>query len=267
MGEPAPLPIEIVRIGIVGIGGRMGREIVAVAARDPAVAVVGGTVRRERPGLPDGIAIHTELAPLLAAHRAAHRPGIDVLIDFSTPDATMEAATQAADSGVPLVIGTTGLTNDQLALLRATSSRVAIHYARNMSHGVGMLQRLLPEIARALAGYDVEVIEAHHRHKTDAPSGTALALTDAILAGLAGDGQAHPLVLGREGHAPRQPGEIGIHALRGGGNSGEHQVIFASDEEEIRISHRAFNRGVFAAGAIRAAKALVGRPPGWYGSG
>lgn len=254
---------EPLQIGIVGIGGRMGRELVAVAARDPAVTVAGGTVRRAQPGLPEGIAIHTnpgvDLAPLLEL--------IDVLIDFSTPEATIAAATKAADASVPLVIGTTGLTDIQLSLLRATSERVPVHYARNMSHGVGVLQRLLPEIARALAGYDIEVIEAHHRHKTDAPSGTALALTDAILTGLADDGLAHLLVPGREGHAPRQPGEIGIHAVRGGGNSGEHQVIFASDEEEIRIGHRAFSRAVFAAGAIRAAKALVGKPPGWYGSG
>ncbi len=254
MNESAPL-----RIGIVGIGGRMGRELIAVAARDPAVTVPGGTVRRAPSGLPEGIAVQTDLVPLL--------PEVDVLIDFSTPEVTVEAATRAAAHGVPLVIGTTGLNDTQMAVLRTASERVPIHYARNMSHGVAVLQRLLPEIARALAGYDIEVIETHHRHKQDAPSGTALALTGAILAGLAGDGQAHPLVPGREGHAPRQPGEIGIHAVRGGGNTGEHHVIFASDEEEITIGHRAFSRAVFAAGAIRAAKALVGKPPGWYGSG
>ena len=254
MTEPAPL-----RIGIAGIGGRMGRELVAAAARDPAVTVAGGTVRRHRSDLPEGIAIHTDLAPLLS--------GIDVLIDFSTPEATISAATAAVEHGVPLVIGTTGLNQAQLAVLHAASERVPLHYARNMSHGVAVLQRLLPEIARALAGYDIEVIETHHRHKQDAPSGTALALADAILAGLSGDGQAHPLVPGRDGHAPRQPGEIGIHAVRGGGNTGEHRVLFASDEEEITIGHRAFSRAVFAAGAIRAAKALVGQAPGWYGSG
>ncbi len=252
MEEPPPL-----RIGIVGIGGRMGRELVAVAARDPAVTVTGGTVRRQRPDLPDGISTHTDLGPLF--------PGIDVLIDFSTPEATLAAANGAAEHGVPLVVGTTGLTDAQMAVLRATAARVPVHYARNMSHGVAVLQGLLPEIARALAGYDIEVIEAHHRHKADAPSGTALAFVDAILTGLGGDGRTHPIVPGREGHAPRQPGEIGIHAVRGGGNSGEHQVIFASDEEEIRIGHRAFSRAVFAAGAIRAAKAIVGKPPGWYG--
>ena len=247
------------RIGIAGIGGRMGRELVAVAARDPTVTIAGGTVRRPPSGLPDGIAIHTDPGPVLEA--------IDVLIDFSTPEATISAATAAVEHGVPLVIGTTGLNQAQLAVLQSASERVPLHYARNMSHGVAVLQRLLPEIARALAGYDIEVIETHHRHKQDAPSGTALALADAILAGLNGDGQVHPLVPGRDGHAPRQPGEIGIHAVRGGGNTGEHRVLFASDEEEITIGHRAFSRAVFAAGAIRAAKALVGKPPGWYGSG
>nr|MBA3275442.1 4-hydroxy-tetrahydrodipicolinate reductase [Chloroflexia bacterium] len=188
----------------------------------------------------------------------------DVLIDFSTPASSVAAASAAAGAGRPIVIGTTGLDADQMALLRDASERTPVWYARNMSTGVSLLQRLLPEIARALAGYDIEVIEAHHRHKADAPSGTALMLAEAILAGLPDNGE-HPFVHGREGQAPRQPGEIGIHAVRGGGNSGEHTVLFASDEEEIQISHRAYSRHAFAAGAIRAARAIHGQPPDWYG--
>jgi 4-hydroxy-tetrahydrodipicolinate reductase len=161
-------------------------------------------------------------------------------------------------------VGTTGLDASQVAALRAAADTIPVWYARNMSTGVSFLQRILPEVARAFAGYDIEVIEAHHRHKVDAPSGTALMLAEAILAGL-GERGAHPFVHGREGHAPRQPGEIGVHAIRGGGNSGEHTVIFASDEEEVRISHRAYSRSAFAAGAIRAARAIHSQPPGWYG--
>ena len=251
------------RLGIVGIEGRMGREIAATAECDPEVRVIGGTVRPERVDVPSralaGVTIHESLAALL--------PLIDVVIDFSAPASSVETARQAAEAGVPAVIGTTGLTSEQMALLRAASERIPLWYARNMSTGIGALLRCLPEIARALEGYDIELIEAHHRHKVDAPSGTALALAEAILAGLAGEGTPHPFVHGRAGQSPRQPGEIGIHSVRGGGNAGEHEVIFASGEEEIRISHRAYNRGTFAGGAIRVAKRIATLPPGWHGPG
>lgn len=241
MAGPTPL-----RLGLIGIGGRMGQEIVALAEADPLVGIVGGIGRDNAPDLP------------------ALARDSDVLIDFSTPESSITAASAAAEAGRPIVIGTTGLDAHQLVLLRDASGRVPVWYARNMSTGVSLLQRLLPEIARALDGYDIELIEAHHRHKIDAPSGTALMLAEAILTGLS-DAHEHPLVHGREGHAPRQPGEVGVHAIRGGGNSGEHTVLFASDEEEIRISHRAYSRRAFAAGAIRVAKAVHGQAPGWYG--
>ena len=211
------------RLGLIGISGRMGQEIVALASTDPSVVVIGGIGRSTGAGLADLARIS------------------DVLVDFSTPEGSVAAASAAAEAGCPLVVGTTGLDPEQVALLRTTADRIPVWYARNMSTGVSLLQRILPEIARALDGYDIELIEAHHRHKVDAPSGTALMLTEAILAGLRDDVE-HPYIHGREGHAPRQPGEIGVHAVRGGGNSGEHTVIFASDEEEIRISHRAYNR-------------------------
>jgi 4-hydroxy-tetrahydrodipicolinate reductase len=235
-----------IRLGLVGINGRMGQEIVALASADPSVVVIGGIGAKTTGELPELTTI------------------CDVLVDFSAPGGSVAAALAATESRRPLVVGTTGLDDAQVALLRTTSARVPIWYARNMSTGVSLLQRILPEIAHILDGYDIELIEAHHRHKVDAPSGTALMLAEAILAGLRDDVE-HPLVHGREGYSPRQPGEIGIHAVRGGGNAGEHTVVFASDEEEIRISHRAYNRRAFAAGAIRAAKAIHGQPPGWYG--
>lgn len=258
---PDRLPL---RLGIVGIAGRMGREIVAAAANDPGVRVIGGSVRPGGAvlpeGAPPGIATHTALADLL--------PLVDVVIDFSTPASSVETARLAATMEIPVVIGTTGLDPEQMTSVRAMSARIPVLYAPNMSTGIGALLRILPEIARTLDGYDIELIEAHHRHKIDAPSGTALALAEAILASgaqRADPERAHPFVHGREGRSPRQPGEIGMHAVRGGGNSGEHEVIFASETEEIRVSHRAYNRGAFAAGAIRAAKQIVGQPPGWYG--
>jgi 4-hydroxy-tetrahydrodipicolinate reductase len=201
---------------------------------------------------------------------------IDVLVDFSTPDGTLAAVMAASRAGIPLVTGTTGLPPDLVERLRQASTTIPVWYARNMSTGVSLLQRILPDIARALAGYDIELTEMHHRHKVDAPSGTALMLVEAIERGLAGEqgregsSQARNdsvagRVYGREGYAPRQPGEIGIHAIRGGGNAGEHTIVFASDEEEIRITHRAYSRSAFAAGAIRAAKAIHDQPAGWYG--
>lgn len=264
-----------VRIGIVGIAGRMGRELVALATSDPAVTVVGGTVRPttcmpstkfvissdvEKSLLKgtssiNGIPVFTNLTDLL--------PDVDVLIDFSTPESSVATARHAAGAGIPIVVGTTGLTSEQLDVLREASSRIPVYYARNTAHGVNALQQLLPLIARALTGYDIEIVEMHHQHKKDAPSGTALALAEAITAGLETSEPQH--MYGREGYAPRQTGEIGFHSIRGGGNTGEHTVIFASDQEEIRISHRALSRGAFAAGAIRAASDLVGKAPGWYG--
>ena len=239
MTDGAPL-----RLAVVGWSGRMGREIEALAAEDDSLAVVGGVGRETLAGL-------AEVAS-----------GAEVVIDFSTPDATPMVIEVVREARLPLVIGTTGLTAEAVADLRALSAEVPVWYARNMSTGVSLLQRILPEVARALAGFDIELLEAHHRHKVDAPSGTALMLAEAILAGLDGAG---PFVHGREGHAPRATGEIGIHAIRAGGNPGEHTVLFASEQEEVRISHRAFTRQVFAAGAIRAARAVHGAAAGWYG--
>lgn len=232
------------RLAVVGLSGRMGREIAALAAADETLSIAGGVGRETLAELPGVVAT------------------ADVVIDFSVPDATSAVIGTVREARVPLVIGTTGLAPETVADLRDLATVVPVWYARNMSTGVSLLQRILPEVARALAGFDIELLEAHHRHKVDAPSGTALMLAEAILAGL---DQPAPFVHGREGHAPREVDEIGFHAIRGGGNPGEHTVLFASDQEEVRISHRAFTRQVFAAGAIRAARAIHGAEPGWYG--
>jgi 4-hydroxy-tetrahydrodipicolinate reductase len=246
------------RLGIIGIGGRMGREIITAAAADPAVVITGGTVRPGSGVTVDGIATYDDLAHLIT--------GVDVLIDFTTPETTIATVEQAVASGIPLVIGTTGLSDAQLAVVRDASSAIPLFYARSMAHGINALLRALPEIAQSLLGYDIEIIEMHHRHKKDAPSGTALALIEAVESGLAaGTALSRNHSFGRAGYSPRQPGEIGFHSLRGGGNTGEHTIVFASDGEEVRISHRALNRGAFAAGAVRAAREIAGREPGWYG--
>lgn len=238
----AGLPL---RLALVGLVGRMGREISALAATDETLAIAGGVGRSSMDDLPQ-VAMAS-----------------DVVIDFSVPEVAPAVMAAVRDARKPLVMGTTGLSPEVVAELRALAEVVPVWYARNMSAGVSLLQRVLPDVVRALAGFDIEILEAHHRHKVDAPSGTALMLAEAILAGL--EQEPGPFVHGREGESLRQPGEIGFHAIRGGGNPGEHTVVFASEQEEIRISHRAFTRQVFAAGAIRAARAIHGQPPGWYG--
>jgi 4-hydroxy-tetrahydrodipicolinate reductase len=234
----------------------MGREIATLAASDPDVVLVGGVVR---PGsgtnADDGIRLVSNPAELV--------PGVDVLIDFTSPQGAVEQATACAGGGIPLVSGTTGLDAGQIAALRTASERVAVFHATNMSPGVNATLAILPALVRALSSYDVEIVESHHRHKVDAPSGTALTFARAIAAatGQALDGN---LRHGREGASRRTAGEIGIHAVRAGGNPGEHTIILGSDGEEIRLSHRAFSRAAYAQGALRAAKLIAGLPPGWY---
>jgi 4-hydroxy-tetrahydrodipicolinate reductase len=187
----------------------------------------------------------------------------DVIIDVTLPDATVAFAERCAAAGVPFVTGTTGLDAEQSARLARAAEQIPVFAARNLSVGIAAIARILPDLVAALDGFDIEIIETHHRHKVDAPSGTALALLEAITVDQGSPNQR--VVHGRTGHAPRQPGEVGIHAVRAGGNPGEHAVILADAGEEIRISHRAFSRRPYALGALRAARWVVGRPPGLYG--
>ena len=243
-----------VRLIVAGCAGRMGREIASAAAGDPEVEVVGGT-RRPGSKAPDGIVSADDLATLL--------PTGDVVVDFTTPEATLACARAAAQAAKAIVVGTTGLTEPQLAELRELATKAPILYSRNMSIGVNALLELLPLLARALPGYDVEITEAHHKHKRDAPSGTALALGEAVASAL-GVNLSEKANHGREGIEPREPGEIGFHAIRAGGNAGEHWVLFADEGEQIQVVHRAYSRRTFALGAVRAAKWVAGKPPGFY---
>jgi 4-hydroxy-tetrahydrodipicolinate reductase len=245
------------RIGIAGIRGRMGREIAALTASDQRITLIGGLSRQAdtTESGPDGVRLFVDIADLL--------PEIDVLVDFSAPAGTADHAAACASAGVPLVSGTTGLDVAQIATVRAAAERVAVFHAANMSLGVNAALAVLPTLVRALGDYDVEIVEAHHRHKVDAPSGTALALARAV-AGSRGEALDGRVRHGREGASLRDANEIGIHAIRAGGNPGEHTVILASEGEEVRLSHRAFSRASYAAGALRAARLIVGQPPGWY---
>ena len=254
------------RVVVAGVGGRMGREIAAAAARDPSLRIVGGTLRPGSPALNSSWTSLTNVAIAAASLETDPRAfanRADVAIDFTAPAATVSNAEACAELGMPLVIGTTGLNPDQFEMLEVSAKSIPIFYAPNMSTGIAVLTHLLPMLARTLVGFEVEIVETHHRHKADAPSSTALLLADAIRSEM-GSAQARHYTFGRHDNAPRRPGEIGIHAVRSGGNPGEHLVILADEGEEIRVAHRAFGRAAYVRGALAAAKFVAGRAPGMY---
>jgi 4-hydroxy-tetrahydrodipicolinate reductase len=238
----------------------MGRELCRAALETEGVELTGGTVE---PGAPE---LGSDLGELCGSGKtgvtATEDPPDDaeVLIEFTTPAATVEHLSY----GRPHVIGTTGLSGEQLGRVEEAAHGVPIVLAPNMSVGVNLLREVVRELSAKLGeGYDIEVVESHHRNKKDAPSGTAL-----FLARAAAEGKGKDLdevaVYGREGVSPRQEGEIGIHALRGGAVVGEHRLIFYSGGEEVEVVHRALSRRTFAAGALRAARFVENAQPGLY---
>jgi 4-hydroxy-tetrahydrodipicolinate reductase len=249
----------VTRVTIVGAAGRMGRELCRAAIETGGIELAGGTVE---PGSPD---LGADLGALCGAGEAGIEATEDppedteVLVEFTTPEATVEHLSY----GRPHVVGTTGLSDEQLTRVEGAAQGVPIVLAPNMSVGVNLLRRVVGEMSAKLEGYDIEVVEAHHRNKKDAPSGTALFLARAAAEGR-GQNLDDVAVYGREGLAPRGPGEIGIHALRGGAVVGEHRLVFYSDGEEVEVVHRALSRRTFADGALRAAKFAANAGPGLY---
>jgi 4-hydroxy-tetrahydrodipicolinate reductase len=232
------------RLGLVGAGGRMGRLIAALAGSEQAV-VAGGTGRAG------------DLARLAAA--------CDVLVDFSSPDALDAVLAAAEAAGTAVLVGTTGLGRAHHARIDRAATRIAVLQAANTSLGIALLRRLVGQAAAALGpDWDIEIVEAHHRHKKDAPSGTAL-----LLGAAAGEGRgAGPGALDRLDRMERplrQEGGIYYASLRGGSVAGDHQVVFAGEGERLELGHRAEGRETFARGALRAARWLHGRSPGRYG--
>ena len=192
--------------------------------------------------------------------------GADALIDFTRPAGTLKHLNACVEHGVPIVIGTTGFSDDEKKRIETASAKIPIVFAPNMSVGVNVTLKLLEIAARALAqGYDIEILEMHHRHKVDAPSGTALGMGEAI-ARAQGRRLEDAAVYSREGvTGERDPSTIGFAVLRGGDCVGEHTVVFAGTGERVEISHRATSRNTFSTGALRAARFLAGRGPGLYG--
>jgi len=257
------------RMGIVGCGGRMGRMLVAEVTTTEGCALAGGCAK------PGSGYVNQDIGELAGIGRLGIAVGdnaerligdSDVLIDFTTPAATVVHAAQAARLGKAMVIGTTGLSAEGAEAVREAAREVAIVWAPNMSLGINLLLGLVEEVARRLgAEWDVEIMEMHHRGKVDAPSGTALALGRAVAAGRGAvfeDVQQR----GRDGiTGPRRTGDIGFAALRGGDAVGDHHVIFAGAGEHLELVHRATSRAIYAKGAVQAARWVIDRPPGLYG--
>jgi 4-hydroxy-tetrahydrodipicolinate reductase len=256
------------RLVVAGAAGRMGRTLVKLIGETPGVALSGAL---ERPGASAlgqdagilagvsalGVAITDDPLPLLI--------DTDGIVDFSSPSSTVELAALAAQARIAHVIGTTGLSEADLAKLAAAAWHAPIVRSGNMSLGVNLLASLVRRAARALGEeFDVEILEMHHRGKVDAPSGTALLLGEAAAEGRGVELKSHS-ERGREGiTGPRQPGAIGFASLRGGGVIGDHSVVFAGDGERITLSHQAEDRALFARGALKAALWARGRKPGLY---
>ncbi|WP_079977570.1 4-hydroxy-tetrahydrodipicolinate reductase [Halococcus sediminicola] len=244
-------------VGVTGATGTMGTTVVETAAdredvdvrfavnRSPDDERVAGQQVRAAADLPTLLAEHTP----------------DAVVDFTGPASTTEYAAACAEAGVSFVTGTTGFDADERTALRESAERVPLLWATNFSQGVHALGEALADVTGTLSDYDIEMTETHHNRKRDAPSGTAATLLDGIDAA---SEREHDRTYGREGDQPRADDEIGVHVRRAGGIRGEHEVLFAGNDEVLTFTHRAESRGVFASGALDAAIWLAGRDPGRY---
>jgi len=255
------------RVIVVGASGRMGRMLVAAVAASKGAVLTGATERAGSPfiGRDAGELAGVETLAVDIVGDLQACGDADVIIDFSAPAATLNHAAYAASKGMGMVIGTTGFEAAQLEELREILAASPVVMAANYSVGVNLALSLIERAAEVLGDdYDAEIFEAHHKHKVDAPSGTALAMGRALAAGrcVSLDESA---VYSREGiTGARKPGSIGFSVVRGGNIVGEHQAMFIADEERVEINHVASDRMVFAKGAVRAASWLMRKDAGWY---
>ena len=237
-----------------GCNGRVGQIITTLAKEDSSFEVVAGVDKFD-----DGHNSYPVFNSLAECDVDA-----DVVIDFSNSSAVDNLLDAAVAKNIPVVLCTTGLSEEQLAKVKADSEKIAILRSANMSLGINLLLKLVKEAAGVLypAGFDIEVVEKHHKHKLDAPSGTAIALAEAVNEEL--DGELEFVFNRSDRRIERPEKEIGISAVRGGSIVGDHDVIYAGADEVITISHTAYSRAVFAKGAVEAAKYLAGKQPGLY---
>jgi 4-hydroxy-tetrahydrodipicolinate reductase len=278
MPEPQPAvltargPARAVAIAIAGASGRMGRMLIEAVLQSGDCDLAGALDTPSSPllGQDAGAFLGRETGVAITADLRQGLLNADVLIDFTRPEGTLAHLAVCRDLGVRAVIGTTGFSDSQKAAVSAHAKLVAVMMSANMSVGVNVMLRLLAQAAKELGeGYDIEVMESHHKHKVDAPSGTALAMGD-VLARARGVDLGANGVFSRHGHTgERAPGSIGFATVRGGDIVGEHTVMFAGTGERIEISHKSSSRANYADGSLRAARFLgprgSGRAPGLYG--
>lgn len=244
----------MVRIIMHGCNGKMGQVITGLAADDPNAQIVAGIDIADNRD--NGYPVFTDIKKCDVA--------ADVIVDFAAAAAVDALLDYSVEKQIPVVLCTTGLSDEQLARVKESSKKVAILKSANMSLGINTLMKLLKDAANvfAPAGYDIEIIEKHHNQKVDAPSGTAIALADSINEARGGE---YEYVYDRsQVRKKRDKKELGISAVRGGTIVGEHEVIFAGIDEVIEFKHTAYSKSVFAKGAVEAAKFLAGKPAGMY---
>ncbi len=257
-----------IRVVIVGAAGRMGKTLLAACAESSAFEIVGATEAKGNVAVgidcgvlsgvgANGVTIISEIKETLKKAQ--------VVIDFSLPDSTVANAKTCAAAGCAMVIGTTGLDEQQVTAIETATPHIPIVYSPSMSIGMNLCFELIAKAASVLAAEaDIEIIEAHHRNKIDAPSGTALKI-GRIVANALGQELDQCAVYNRQPHSTaRERNTIGFHAIRGGDITGEHTVLFASHGERVEITHRASHRMSFARGALMAARWVIARPPGMY---
>jgi 4-hydroxy-tetrahydrodipicolinate reductase len=258
----------VIKTLVIGVAGRMGKTIVSCLEDTDGIELSGGTETLGSPNIgkdvgelagvgKKDIIIDSDLDKLVSA--------CDAIIDFTTPESTMTTLEFAVKHNKALIIGTTGLKSDQKQMLKEKSANIRCVFAPNMSIGVNVLFKTVKDLAKTMGdAYDVEIVEAHHKFKKDAPSGTAVRLSE-IAAKALGRNLETDGVYGRKGMSPgREAKEIGIHTIRAGDIVGEHRVMFGGMGETLEISHRAQSRDTFARGSIAAAQWVVEQPPGLY---
>jgi len=256
----------MINLAIAGASGRMGQALVRMASADTTLNVSQAFERPGSDALGKDVGTLAGISELgVVVQEVPEMSGFDVMIDFTSPDASVRHAALCAEAGKPLLIGTTGMDADQRQAVEQSAVTAPIVLAANTSVGVNLCVALLETASRVIGEVtDIEIIEAHHKHKVDAPSGTALLLGKAVAKPL-GKSLKHDGVYSRHGITGARPeGKIGFSTIRGGDIAGEHTVMFIGESERIEITHRATDRKIFAKGALRAASWLQGQSPGFY---
>ena len=257
------------RIGVFGCAGRMGRACMAAILATEGLELAGGSELEGHVAIGEDLGVLAGSDPIGQVASEDPTPMLAVahaVIEFSTPDASVTGAQRCAEAGCAHVIGTTGLEEQHRARLKGAAERIPIVWAPNMSQGVNLLLALVEQVGKALdPAFDIEIVEMHHKHKVDAPSGTALALGEAAARGR-GVELAAVADRGRDGLVgARKMGDIGFAVLRGGDVIGDHSVVFAGEGERIELTHKASSREIYANGAVRAARWAAQQKPGLYG--